>query len=191
MKILIIFLCLVFSITCQKSTSETITKPKSLVNSKKKNKNIKLSRATDYSSSNISKNDTIKTYFLKNKIYGEDKYKLVHMAFTNQEGEQIDLYKNKKKIKSIILPIPDIEVKNFQLDSIKETHKGFCLLTNNGGGNNLYIDRLYFDFYIENFYLYRQEKIIYDVEKDLTDTIVKKFNPKIKIDKIKLFEFYK
>jgi hypothetical protein len=25
----------------------------------------------------------------------------------------------------------------------------------------------------------------------LTDTIVKKFNPKIKIDKIKLFEFYK
>ncbi len=195
MKFFIVFLCLIFSIACKQNNLKTCdctnTKFKSKIHDVKKKNDINTYVVKKHKTSMVEYNDTIKSYILKNKIYGNNTYILVHSLSNDKTRDQIDFYKNKKLIKSIMLPIPDIEVKNFQLDNIEETHQGFYLTTSNGGGNNLYINKLFFEFDKEDFYLYKQERILYDVEKDATDTIVRKFNPKIEIDKIKLLEFYK
>jgi hypothetical protein len=104
---------------------------------------------------NVSKiSDTLDVLVLKQEKYN-DIYKIIHLERTENRREQILILENNILTSSISLPIPDEEVKNFSVNKIEETQKGFKISIDWGGGNYFY-ERCFFfilknnQFYLDN-----------------------------------------
>lgn len=112
-------------------------------NSKKKNNQISISKQI---------NDTIIAIFLDDKYYLNNSYKVIYLI-DDSENKTIKLINNDSVVGSILLPKTDDEVKNFSVESILKTKKGFQINVNWGGGNYFYGREFFFNYINDNFYL--------------------------------------
>ena len=69
---------------------------------------------------------------------------LYHYAKKTDEGARI-LVQTIDSVITIDLPLTDSEVKNFSVDSFKETKDGFSIATSYGGGKNYYSRKFFFE----------------------------------------------
>ena len=130
--------------------------------------------------------DTLNVLTLKEK-----RYKIAHLGNRDNGREQIQLLKNNIQISSILLPVADEEVKNFSVNKMEETQKGFKISVDWGGGNYFY-ERIFFFSYKENkFYLDTLEINNFTQEPEKKTTITKAINPPIEISKLNIFDYIK
>jgi len=102
----------------------------------------------------VDKTDTLKCVILNDTaVYGINKYQLLYLYNFDDDRKTIELQKNHTTIKIIALPKADMEAKNFSIDTIKETNKGFEIKASWGGGF-WFCSRVFnFSFYNNSFYL--------------------------------------
>lgn len=81
--------------------------------------------------------DTICVVELKNKQYKNDKIQLLELYDTIKGMKSIEMRNDAVVLNTINLPNSD-DVKNFSIDSIFETKKGFDILASWGGGQYFY-----------------------------------------------------
>jgi len=133
--------------------------------------------------------DTLYVLILKNIL--QENYKVLYLSFDESSGDKIRLLKNDNVVIDISLPITDIDVKNFSIDSIEEIDKGFKLSVNWGGGNNLYGRSFYFEYRKNMFYLCKVENRNYSLEPENKTLKEEKISPPIRIDEFILSKYIK
>ena len=104
-------------------------------------------------------------------------YKVIQRNIDNEN--RLEILKNNEKLYSVHVPNGE-EVKNFVIDSITETDKGFKILYLYGGGRYIYHGKLFFEYEDNDFYLKRAEKEHIELEnfpKEPNETIY--FSPAI------------
>jgi hypothetical protein len=129
-------------------------------------------------------NDTITTLLLNGKYYLNNSYEVVYLI---DETENKMIYLNDKDgvIGIILLPKADDEIKNFSVDRILKTKRGFQINVNWGGGNYFYGREFYFyyrnnNFYLDtikyNIYFERDNKTVNDLKIIKEPIVFSKFN---------------
>ncbi|MFN6327727.1 MAG: hypothetical protein ACK4WA_03050 [Chitinophagales bacterium] len=137
-----ILLILFFAISCKNSDLEINKKTNLLENSS--------TYTTQSEQLNLPKIDTIDFIKFKNKLNG---YFLLHSKTIDSLCEKITIFKNKEIIGTLRLPIPDEELKNFQLIDLKELDNGIEIHCAWGGGEDIYEYKLYLELINNTFYL--------------------------------------
>ncbi len=138
--------------------------------------------------------DTISILPLRDKQYVSNNYKVLQLCnldsvgYRNKSTSRIELTKKNITITSILLPIPDEEVKNFSVTKIGETKDGFEVAVSWGGGNNIYDTDFSFAFRGGQFYLDEIKTYRYGADIEVIRT-TKKINPPIPINKIKINDY--
>ena len=138
--------------------------------------------------------DTISILPLRDKQYVSNNYKVLQLCnldgvgYRNKSTRRIVLTKKYIIIASILLPIPDEEVKNFSVTKIAETKNGFEVAVSWGGGNNIYDVDFSFAFRGGQFYLDEIKTDKYGADIEVIRT-TKKINPPILINKIKINDY--
>lgn len=139
--------------------------------------------------------DTLFILPLKNRQYEQLDYKILRLCNLDSERNQIkstrriELIRGNKAVASLSLPVPDEEVKNFSVNEITETEKGFKIVVNWGGGNYFYGREFYFNFKDTQFYLDSliMKSYIQEPEKEIMST--KSIMPPIPINRVKILEY--
>lgn len=116
-------------------------------------------------------------------------YRVFHLSFSDSSKDIIRLTQNGCLVVDILLPIADVDVKNFSVDQIKAFKKGFELSVNWGGGNNFYGRIFYFEFREDTIYLNKLQKKSYRLDSEKETLTDEKVLPPLRIDKIVLSEY--
>lgn len=97
-------------------------------------------------------NDTITILFLNGKYYINNSFKVVYVI-DETENKIIYLIDEVGVVSSILLPKSDEGVKNFSVDRILKTNRGFQIIVSWGGGSYFYHREFYFNYIKSDFYL--------------------------------------
>ncbi len=154
-------------------------------------------------------NATIETTFSNTRISktfscdNPSDYCFVVVENPNRENEAVqpmpkdlNIVKNEEVIAKIELPIPDIEAKNFSLNSVKKTKEGFEIKVDWGGGLYHYEIQFNFKFRENNFYLYKVKNENFSTTNpdsgnflDKKKTKVTKIEPNLPIEKFVMLDY--
>ncbi|MBN9482608.1 MAG: hypothetical protein J0H46_04610 [Bacteroidetes bacterium] len=139
--------------------------------------------------------DTVAKLLLNRKTYDNDRLSILELYSLGKDGYRIDsshalfFVIGNKKIASFRLPIPDDEVKNFQVGKITETKNGFKMDVTWGGGENIYRIDLYFIYRDRYFYLYLIKKNHFMLSSQKEMNSEKKLKHLVPIDKVDIFKY--
>jgi hypothetical protein len=105
--------------------------------------------------------------------------------------DRIEIFDTTQQIGRILLPIPDLEVKNFQIDNLEETKSGFRLTVSWGGGRNFYGRVFYFEYIIDekSLFLSRIIKTNFGEGSEMTDSLEVILKSPIRIENLELIVF--
>jgi hypothetical protein len=169
MRIIMIILLLLFSVSCQGQSEK------------------KVAESIKVASQKVS--DTLSVLSLKN--IPQNNYIVLYLSFSESSEDKIRLMKYDTIVSDISLPITDVDVKNFSVDKIKETNNGFKLSVNWGGGNDFYGRDFYFEFVKNSFYLNRLESKSYHLDSKKEISREERIIPPVSINKFILSEYIK
>lgn len=133
--------------------------------------------------------DTLSVLSLKGRKYNDIKYKIVHIGYSEKGQEQIQLLENNILIYSVWIPIADEEVKNFSLNKIQETRKGFKMSVDWGGGNYFYKRTFFFSYIDGKFYLYNLEIKNFTQNPENKESTRKSIKPLVEISQFNIFDY--
>lgn len=126
--------------------------------------------------------DTICVVEFKNKQYKNDKIQLLELYDTIKGMKSIEVINDAVVLNTIELPNSE-DVKNFSIDSIFETKKGFDILASWGGGQYFY--RRIFSFIYKNdrFYFYCIARENYKENSNKEVSNIERIMPMIPLNK--------
>lgn len=78
--------------------------------------------------------DTLSILTLKDKIFKSSSYKILHLSFSDSNQEMIQVLQHETLFATLKLPIADDDVKNFSVNKIEQTKRGFQIGVDWGGG---------------------------------------------------------
>ena len=120
---------------------------------------------------------------LKGKLYGKKTYQIRYVRDTNDEFRRgyIHFSSGKTRFATIKLPLADFECKNFCVDSIIQTKRGFMLLISWGGGKYLYNMEYIFRYRQGSFFLDKIITRLFQPEEDEEKTTYKRMKKPLKM----------
>ena len=131
----------------------------------------------------IIKSDTIRIVQLHNHEHADAVIQIIlEIEGERDKTEQrfLEIQKEGMSIEKVILPIPDEEVKNFEIENIVEINNGFIVEYSWGGGHFFYGGRLSIKFIRERYCV--KSAMLW--EEEITESGLKKNRTKKKIHKI-------
>ena len=120
---------------------------------------------------------------LKGKLYGKKTYQIRYVRDTNDEFRRgyIHFSSGKTRFATIKLPLTDFECKNFCVDSLMQTKRGFMLLISWGGGKYLYNMKYLFRYRQGSFFLDKIITRLFQPEEDEEKTTYKRMKKPLKM----------
>ena len=120
---------------------------------------------------------------LKGQLYGKKTYQIRYVRDTNDEFLRgyIHFSSGKTRFATIKLPLSDFECKNFCVDSIIQTKRGFMLLISWGGGKYLYNMEYIFRYRQGSFFLDKIITRLFQPEEDEEKTTYKRMKKPLKM----------
>ena len=120
---------------------------------------------------------------LKGQLYGQKTYQIRYVRDTNDEFRRgyIHFPSGKTRFATIKLPLSDFECKNFCVDSIIQTKRGFMLLISWGGGKYLYNMEYIFRYRQGSFFLDKIITRLFQPEEDEEKTTYKRMKKPLKM----------
>lgn len=212
MKVFLFLVCfLLFIAACSDNNSAKMTSIQntavdnqnsnvpSIVNVKRDVHNQNAPANTENTEITASNTRSLKTFDCDNS----NKYSFVVVENPNRKNEteplmpkDLNIVTGKEVIAKVELPIPDSEAKNFSLNSVEKTRKGFEIKAEWGGG--LYHYEIQFNFICKenNFYLYRVKNENFSTKNlnsknlwDKKETKVTKIEPNLLIEKFVMLDY--
>ena len=123
---------------------------------------------------------------LKGKLYGKKTYQIRYVRDTNDEFRRgyIHFSSGKTRFATIKLPLADFECKNFCVDSLMQSKRGFILLISWGGGKYLYNMEYIFRYRQGSFFLDKIITRLFQPEEDEEKTTYKRMKKPLKMQGI-------
>ena len=120
---------------------------------------------------------------LKGKLYGKKTYQIRYVRDTNDEFRRgyIHFSSGKTRFATIKLPLADFECKNFCVDSLMQTKRGFMLLISWGGGKYFYNMKYLFRYRQGSFFLDKIITRLFQPEEDEEKTTYKRMKKPLKM----------
>ena len=120
---------------------------------------------------------------LKGQLYGKKTYQIRYVRDTNDEFRRgyIHFLSAKTRFATLKLPLADFECKNFCVDSIIQTKRGFMLLISWGGGQYLYNMEYIFRYRQGSFFLDEIITRLFQPEEDEEKTTYKRMKKPLKM----------
>lgn len=120
---------------------------------------------------------------LKGQLYGKKTYQIRYVRDTNDEFRRgyIHFSSAKTRFATLKLPLADFECKNFCVDSIIQTKRGFMLLISWGGGQYLYNMEYIFRYRQGSFFLDEIITRLFQPEEDEEKTTYKRMKKPLKM----------
>ncbi|OFP36068.1 hypothetical protein HMPREF2992_01070 [Prevotella sp. HMSC069G02] len=120
---------------------------------------------------------------LKGKLYGKKTYQIRYVRDTNDEFRRgyIHFSSGKTRFATIKLPLADFECKNFCVDSLMQSKRGFILLISWGGGKYLYNMEYIFRYRQGSFFLDKIITRLFQPEEDEEKTTYKRMKKPLKM----------
>lgn len=120
---------------------------------------------------------------LKGQLYGKKTYQIRYTRDTNDEFRRgyIHFSSGKTRFATIKLPLADFECKNFCVDSLIQTKRGFILLISWGGGRYLYNMEYIFRYRQGSFFLDKIITRLFQPEEDEEKTTYKRMKKPLKM----------
>ena len=120
---------------------------------------------------------------LKGQLYGQKTYQIRYVRDTNDEFRRgyIHFLSAKTRFATLKLPLADFECKNFCVDSIIQTKRGFMLLISWGGGQYLYNMEYIFRYRQGSFFLDEIITRLFQPEEDEEKTTYKRMKKPLKM----------
>lgn len=120
---------------------------------------------------------------LKGQLYGKRCYQIRYVRDTNDEFRRgyIHFSSGKTRFATIKLPLTDFECKNFSVDSLMQTKRGFILLISWGGGKYLYNMEYIFRYRQASFFLDKIITRLFQPEEDEEKTTYKRMKKPLKM----------
>ncbi len=120
---------------------------------------------------------------LKGKLYGKKTYQIRYVRDTNDEFRRgyIHFSSGKTRFATIKLPLTDFECKNFCVDSLMQTKRGFILLISWGGGKYFYNMKYIFRYRQGSFFLDKIITRLFQPEEDEEKTTYKRMKKPLKM----------
>lgn len=120
---------------------------------------------------------------LKGQLYGKKTYQIRYVRDTNDEFRRgyIHFLSDKTRFATLKLPLADFECKNFCVDSIIQTKRGFMLLISWGGGQYLYNMEYIFRYRQGSFFLDEIITRLFQPEEDEEKTTYKRMKKPLKM----------
>ena len=120
---------------------------------------------------------------LKGQLYGQKTYQIRYVRDTNDEFRRgyIHFSSGKTRFATIKLPLTDFECKNFCVDSLMQTKRGFILLISWGGGKYLYNMKYIFRYRQGSFFLDKIITRLFQPEEDEEKTTYKRMKKPFKM----------
>ena len=120
---------------------------------------------------------------LKGQLYGKKTYQIRYVRDTNDEFRRgyIHFLSAKTRFATLKLPLADFECKNFCVDSIIQTKRGFMLLISWGGGQYLYNMEYIFRYRQGSFFLDEIITRLFQPEEDEEKTTFKRMKKPLKM----------
>ena len=120
---------------------------------------------------------------LKGKLYGKKTYQIRYVRDTNDEFGRgyIHFSSGKTRFATIKLPLADFECKNFCVDSLMQSKRGFILLISWGGGKYLYNMEYIFRYRQGSFFLDKIITRLFQPEEDEEKTTYKRMKKPLKM----------
>ena len=120
---------------------------------------------------------------LKGQLYGKKTYQIRYVRDTNDEFRRgyIHFSSGKTRFATIKLPLTDFECKNFCVDSLMQTKRGFILLISWGGGKYFYNMKYIFRYRQGSFFLDKIITRLFQPEEDEEKTTFKRMKKPFKM----------
>ena len=127
--------------------------------------------------------DVWQTLALKGQLYGKRCYQIRYVRDNNDAFRRgyILFLDGKTSFASLKLPLTDDECKNFSVDSLMQTKRGFILLISWGGGKYLYNMEYIFRYRQASFFLDKIITQLFQPEKDEEKTTYKRMKKPLKM----------
>jgi hypothetical protein len=109
--------------------------------------------------------DTVSILVLINSQYGNSQYSIQKLNYYQTGAKSIEILLEDRQVAYLSLPRLG-DVKNFSVNNILETHSGFKVKANWGGGNYFYSRDFFFDFTEGRFYLTKVVNRFYNHSED-------------------------
>ena len=120
---------------------------------------------------------------LKGQLYGKKTYQIRYVRDTNDEFRRgyIHFLSAKTRFATLKLPLADFECKNFCVDSLMQTKRGFILLISWGGGKYFYNMKYIFRYRQGSFFLDKIITRLFLPEEDEEKTTYKRMKKPLKM----------
>ena len=120
---------------------------------------------------------------LKGQLYGKKTYQIRYVRDMNDEFRRgyIHFLSAKTRFATIKLPLADDECKNFSVDSLMQTKRGFILLISWGGGKYFYNMKYLFRYRQGSFFLDKIITRLFQPEEDEEKTTYKRMKKPLKM----------
>lgn len=120
---------------------------------------------------------------LKGQLYGKKTYQIRYVRDTNDEFRRgyIHFSSGQTRFATIKLPLTDFECKNFCVDSLMQTKRGFILLISWGGGKYFYNMEYIFRYRQGSFFLDKIITRLFQPEEDEEKTTYKRMKKPFKM----------
>ena len=127
--------------------------------------------------------DVWQTLALKGPLYGKRCYQIRYVRDNNDTFRRgyILFLDGKTSFASLKLPLADDECKNFSVDSLMQTKRGFMLLVTWGGGKYLYNMEYIFRYRQGSFFLDKIITRLFQPEEDEEKTTYKRMKKPLKM----------